>query len=445
MIAAPCSGAGKSLITLCLLSGFARRGLALSSVKIGPDYIDAAFHREASGGVCVNLDGWAMRTDVLLETAAFASVDADLLLAEGVMGMFDGARDGAGSSADVAAAMGWNVVLVVDGRGTGRSIGALVKGFANFRDDICVGGVLLNRVRSPLHQKLLEEGCRDAGVEVLGAIPEDAGLHLPHRHLGLVQAAEHPDLKELLHRGAEIAEKHIDMDRMLALARPLKNVPAPKAGAPFTPPAQNIAVAKDIAFAFTYPSWFTAWRNAGAEVSFFSPLCDEAPREDCDFVFLPGGYPELHAERLANASNFLRGLQSAQKRGAMIYGECGGYIVLGEGLTDEHGERHAFAGLLPLETRFGGERTLGYRRARLLADGFLGAQGDGFRGHEFHFVAEVAPAGAPPAPLFEITPPDFAGEAAAAHIAGMRTGKVMGSFLHLIDRCASTSAGATLP
>lgn len=430
---------------MCLLSGFARQGVKLSSVKIGPDYIDAAFHREASGGVCVNLDGWAMRTDVLHGMAAFASMNADLLLAEGVMGMFDGARDGTGSSADVAAATGWNVVLVADGRGTGRSIGALVKGFANFRDDVCVGGVLLNRVRSPLHRKLLEEGCRDAGVEVLGAIPEEAGLHLPHRHLGLVQAAEHPDLKELLRQGAEIAEKHVHMSRILDLARPLKNTPAPKPCAPFTPPAQNIAVAKDIAFAFTYPSWFTAWRDAGAEVSFFSPLCDEAPREDCDFIFLPGGYPELHAARIANASNFLRGLQSAQKRGVMIYGECGGYIVLGEGLTDEHGKRHAFAGLLPLESRFGGERTLGYRRARLLADGFLGAEGDGFCGHEFHFVTEISPAGAISAPLFEIAPPDFTDEATTTHVIGMRMGKVMGSFLHLIDRCALTSTGATWP
>ena len=445
IIAAPCSGAGKSLTTLCLLSGFARRGVALSSVKIGPDYIDTAFHRKASGGVCVNLDGWAMRADVLCEMAAFASMDADLLLAEGVMGMFDGARDGTGSSADIAAATGWNVVLVVDGRGTGRSIGALVKGFASFRDDVCVSGVLLNRVRSPLHQKLLEEGCRNADIEVLGAIPEDAGLHLPHRHLGLVQAAEHPDLKKLLRQGAEIAEKHTNMDRILALARPLKNIPAPKPNVPFPPPAQNIAIAKDIAFAFTYPSWFAAWRDAGAEISFFSPLCDEAPRENCDFIFLPGGYPELHAAQLANASNFLRGLQSAQKRGAMIYGECGGYIVLGEGLTDEHGKRHAFAGLLPLETRFGGERTLGYRRARLLADGFLGTEGDGFRGHEFHFVTEIAPVGALPAPLFEITPPDSADEAATTRIAGMRAGKVMGSFLHLIDRCAPPLTGKTLP
>ena len=445
MIAAPCSGAGKSLVTLCLLSGFARRGVALSSVKIGPDYIDTAFHREASRGVCVNLDGWAMRAGVLREMAAFASMDADLLLAEGVMGLFDGARDGTGSSADVAAATGWNIILVVDGRGTGRSIGALLEGFANFRKDVCVSGVLLNRVRSPLHRKLLEQGCHDANVEVLGAIPEDAGLHLPHRHLGLVQAAEHPDLKALLRRGADIAEKHVDMERLLALAVPLKNAPSPKPHAPFLPPAQRIAVAKDTAFAFTYPGWFAAWRDAGAEISFFSPLSDESPCENCDFIFLPGGYPELHAAQIASASNFLGGLRSAQKRGVMIYGECGGYIVLGKGLTDEHGERHAFAGLLPLETRFKGERTLGYRNARLLADGFLGAKGNSFRGHEFHFVEERTRTNGFPPPLFEIAPPDFTGEVVTTFDTGMRAGKVMGSFLHLIDCHAPSLTDAILP
>ena len=436
MITAPCSGAGKSLVTLCLLSGFARRGIALSSVKIGPDYIDAAFHREASGGVCVNLDGWAMRPGVLREMAAFASMDSDLLLAEGVMGMFDGARDGVGSSADVAAVTGWNVMLVVDGRGTGRSIGALAGGFANFRDDVCVSGVLLNRVSSPLHRKLLEQGCHDIGIEVLGAIPEDAGLHLPHRHLGLVQAAEHSDLKALLRRGADIAEKHVNMERLLALAVPLKDAPSPKPHAPFPPPAQRIAVAEDIAFTFTYPGWFAAWRDAGAEISFFSPLGDESPSKDCDFIFLPGGYPELHAGRLTGALNFLCGLRSAQKRGATIYGECGGYIMLGKGLTDEHGKRHAFAGLLPLETRFGRERTLGYRNARLLADSFLGAKGDSFRGHEFHFVSETTRVNALLPPLFEVTSPDSSGEATTILNAGMRKGKVMGSFLHLIGRHA---------
>ena len=395
--------------------------------------------------MCVNLDGWAMRTEVLHEMAAFASMDTELLIAEGVMGMFDGARNGAGSSADIASEMGWSIVMVVDGRGTGRSIGALVKGFANFRDDVCLNGVLLNHVRSPLHQKLLEEGCHEAGTEVLGVIPEDSKLHIPHRHLGLVQATEHPDLKELLHHGAGIAEKYINMERLLALARPLKNPLTPRPHAPFTPPAQRISVAKDIAFAFAYPSWFAAWRDAGAEISFFSPLGDEAPDDATEFIFLPGGYPELHAGRLSDASTFLHGLKSAQKRGAMIYGECGGYIVLGEGLTDEYGGRHALAGLLPLETCCGGRRTLGYRNARLIADSFLGLGGDSFRGHEFHFVTEIIRVGNSPPPLFKITPPDFAEETTAAYAAGMRVGKVAGSFLHLIDRYAPVSTGANAP
>ena len=436
LIAAPRSGSGKSLLTLCLLAAYARRGVRVASAKVGPDYIDTEFHRAASGGVCVNLDAWAMRPRVLQELAAMASADADLLLAEGVMGLFDGARDGSGSSADVARMTGWSVVLLLDGRGTGHSVGAMVKGFAEFREDINLAGVLLNRVASPLHRRLLEEGCREAGVEVLGAFPEDSRLQLPHRHLGLVQAGEHPDLNRFLQLGAQLAEEHIDLERLQGLARHLPKTSAPKPHAPFAPPAQRIAVAKDIAFAFTYPSWFDAWRDAGAEVSFFSPLAGEAPCADAEFIFLPGGYPELHAGRLAAASNFLQGLRDAERRGGRIYGECGGYIVLGKGLQDEAGERHAFAGLLPLETRFQREhRTLGYRHARLLADGFLGAKQDIFRGHEFHFVAEQ-PHSKQAEAIFEVSPPVMEGETPAPRPSGMRAGKVAGSFLHLIDRAA---------
>lgn len=413
--------------------------MRVASAKVGPDYIDAAFQRAASGGVCVNLDAWGMRPQVLMELAASASIGGvQLLVAEGAMGLFDGARDGSGTTADIAKMTGWPIVLVVDGRGTGQSVGAMIKGFDDFRKDVSISAVLLNRIASPLHRRLLEAGCREAGIEVVGAIPESRPLHLPHRHLGLVQANEHPDLEAFLELGARTAEGNIDMERLLVLARPLFSSPVPKPHAPFPPPAQHIAVAKDVAFAFSYPAWFDAWRQAGAEISFFSPLANQAPREDAGFIFLPGGYPELYAGRLAASFRFLQGLRDGASRGAFIYGECGGYLAMGRGLTDKRGTRHELTGLLPLESRFQQARNLGYRRIRLSAKGFLGEREDEFRGHEFHFVEEMlrdcqSSTDLVP-PLFSILPPCQDGEEEPQRPAGMRVGNIMGSFLHLIDR-----------
>lgn len=439
LIAAPNSGSGKSLLTLCLLAGFAKHGMRLASAKIGPDYIDAAFQRAASRGICINLDAWSMRPRVLLELAAFASTrGAQLLIAEGVMGLFDGARDGFGTTADIARMTGWPIILVVDGRGIGHSVGAIIKGFNEFRKEITISGILLNRVTSPLHYRLLESGCREIGMEIMGAFPESPSLRLPHRHLGLVQADEHSDLEAFLQTGAKMAERYIDLERLLALAHPLVTPTVPRSHAPFPPPAQHIAIANDVAFSFVYPIWFDAWRKAGAEISFFSPLADEAPSEYAEFIFLPGGYPELHSGRLAAATRFLQGLRDGANRGATIYGECGGYLALGRGLIDKKGERFELAGLLPLEGRFQNVRHLGYRRIRLLANGFLGKHEENFRGHEFHYADELPQIRRTSVnsvePLFSVQPPCHEGEHIQPSLVGMKIGRVMGSFLHLVDR-----------
>lgn len=442
LLAAPHSASGKSLVCLSLLAAYAARGVSVASVKVGPDYIDAAFHRAASGGSCVNLDGWGMRRETLERLAGFAGEGAEMVVAEGVMGLFDGARDGTGSTADIAALTGWPVVLVVDGRGMGHSIGALVKGFAAFRQEVRVRGVILNRVASPLHRRLLERGCVEAGLAVFGALPEEPGLRIPHRHLGLVQAEEHPDLPAVLELGARLAREHLDLDGLLGLARsgsPVIGQGERDADAPFAPPAQHMAVARDAAFSFLYSHWLAAWRRAGATLSFFSPLADESPDSQAGFVFLPGGYPELHAGRLAAASRFLAGLKAAAQRGSIVYGECGGYMMLGRSLQDAEGGTHAGAGLLPLESRFPAGRALGYRHMRVVADGFLGGAGAAFRGHEFHFAAEAPASGKRSPPLFQIRPPSEGEDTPSLQAVGMRVGQVMGSFAHLIDRAPSES------
>ena len=432
ILAAPASGSGKTVLTLGLLRHLRDRGVPLSSLKAGPDYIDPAFHAAACGAPCRNMDTWAMRPATLAAIAARAGAAGGLVLAEGVMGLFDGAAGaapgGPGSSAELARATGWPVVLAVDAKGMGASAAALVQGFAGYQHDIGLAGVIFNRVGGARHEALLRAACAPLGIPVLGCVPRDQDLVLPERHLGLVQAGEHPALEAFLARAGEILGAHVDIEALSALARPCSRA-AHAAEPPLPPLGRRIAVARDLAFAFAYPHLLEAWRAAGAEIEFFSPLADQAPGPEAEAVFLPGGYPELHAGRLAGNAGFLEGLRAAAARGARVYGECGGYMVLGRGLIDAGGTRHAMAGLLPLETSFARPRRhLGYREAELLAEAPLGAAGARFRGHEFHFAEILGAEG--DSPLFRSR--DSRGQDLGP--AGGRSGRVFGSFLHLVDR-----------
>lgn len=428
LIAAPASGSGKTVTTLALLRHFRNQGVAVVSVKAGPDYIDPAFHAVASGRVCRNLDTWAMRPATIAQLVHEAARDAGLVIGEGVMGLFDGAADGGGSTASLAQLTGWPVVLVVDARGMAASAAALVEGFMNHRPEVEIAGVIFNRIGGGSHAAILEQACRPLGLPVLGAIPRAENLALPERHLGLVQAAEHPDLEAFLDTAANIVAEHLDLERLAALARPAQI--EGNSGTPALPTlGQRIAVARDRAFAFSYPFVLDGWRAAGAELRFFSPLEDEAPDNDADAVYLPGGYPELHAGRLAGNRRFLEGLRDAAGRGAVVYGECGGFMALGQGLVDGEGKRHAMAGLLPVETSFAEPKlTLGYREAFTDTAGAFGPAGTRFRGHEFHFARLMEPENG--MPLFRCR--NASGDEIGG--AGLRAGKVMGSFLHLVDR-----------
>jgi cobyrinic acid a,c-diamide synthase len=437
IIAAPASGSGKTVVTLAVLRAFARAGLRVSSFKVGPDYIDPAFHAAATGRPCFNLDLWAMRPSTLAHLLERLSVDSDLIIGEGVMGLFDGAADGTGSTADVAAVTGWPVVLVVDVRGQAASAAAVVHGFASHRADVAVTGVVFNRVGGAAHVDVLRRATEPLGLPVLGFVPRDGNLALPERHLGLVQAAERNGLHLFLDAAADVADRHLDLALLRSLARPATRtaLDGGRRGAGLPPLGQRIAVARDVAFAFAYPAQLDAWRAAGATLSFFSPLADEAPAADADAVFLPGGYPELHADRIAASTAFLGGLQKAAARGAAVYGECGGYMVLGELLTDADGRTHAMAGLLPLTTSFAERRLhLGYRQARLATPCALGAAGSEYRGHEFHY-AVIRDEG-PGEPLLACR--DARG--ALLGDGGRRRGGVMGSFIHLIDRVERNAA-----
>ena len=429
MIAAPRSGSGKTTIALGLLRAFRRRGLSVVGLKSGPDYIDPAFHAAASGVEGVNLNSWAMAPHLLAALAGRASAGRALALCEASMGLFDGvpsARGRSGSSADVAAALGMPVLLVVDVSGQAQSAAAVVKGCATYDRRLKVAGVIVNRVGSERHRRLAVDAIEALGLPVIGALPRSEAIALPERHLGLVQAGETEALDARLEAIADFVEAHVDCSRAMAIAGDLGFAREPPGAVALRPPGQRIALAHDEAFSFIYPHLADGWRAAGAEIVAFSPLADEPPPADCDICWLPGGYPELHGGRLAAAERFRGGLRRfAGTR--PVHGECGGYMALGASLVDASGESHRMAGLLDVETSFAKRRmTLGYREARLAADCALGARGAALRGHEFHY-ATIASAGSDD-PFAFVT--DAYGVAASPQ--GSRRGLVTGSFFHVI-------------
>lgn len=425
IISAPASGAGKTMVTLGLLAAFRARGLAVQPFKNGPDYIDPAFHAAAAGRPSFNLDSWAM-SEARMAGLCDVARDADLVIAEGSMGLFDGVASpgeaGNGASAQLSAMAGWPVVLVVDVSGQAQSAAAVALGFARMAPDVRLAGVILNKVASPRHEALVRDGMAQVGITVLGALPRRTDLTLPERHLGLVQAGEHAGLEETLAALGAFVGEHVDLESLRGHA---SGGFAPEAPLAVPPPGQRVALAWDAAFSFVYPHLLAGWRAAGAQILPFSPLADEAPDESADVCWLPGGYPELHAGRLSEADTFRNGLNAfAQTR--PVHGECGGYMAMGQGLIDGQGTAHRMAGLLGLETSFARRKMhLGYRLARLTAAMPGHDAGAALRGHEFHYATIL---NQPDAPLAHVV--DANG--AAVPETGSRRGLATGTFFHLI-------------
>jgi cobyrinic acid a,c-diamide synthase len=430
IIAAPASGTGKTTVMLGLLAALRARGLVVQPFKNGPDYIDPAFHRAASGRESFNLDSWAM-PGAMLDGMLAAPGPADLILAEGSMGLFDGVAApgaaGIGATADLAQRMGWPVVLVIDASGQAQTAAAVAQGLSRFRTGVTVAGVILNRIASPRHEALVRVGMAEAGLPVLGVLPKRAAIAMPERHLGLVQAEEQPALAALIAEAAQLMREGVDLDALVAAAGSHANAtPGPK----IVPPGQRIALARDAAFSFVYPHLLHGWRAAGAEVLPFSPLANEAPDTGACICWLPGGYPELHGATLAGADRFRSGLRAfAETR--PVHGECGGYMAMGAVIVGKDGTRFPMAGLLDLVTSFETRKMhLGYRQAQL-RQGIPGHPAmTALRGHEFHYSTILEQ---PDAPLAEVT--DATG-AAVPETGSYRLqpggGLSTGTFFHLI-------------
>lgn len=428
MIAAPRSGSGKTTVTLGLLRALVRLGHKVGSFKCGPDYIDPAFHKIATGRSSYNLDSWTMTGEVLDRNFARGTKGADLVIAEGSMGLFDAVAsigaNGDGASSDIAARFGLPVVLVIDTSGQSQSAGAVALGFRDFNPEVKIAGVILGNVASERHSMLATIGVEKAGMKVFGALPRGGVPTIPERHLGLVQASEIGGVSEMIDALADSMEKHLDIEGILSAASPI--IYSNPESRILKPESTKIALAQDAAFSFIYEHMLADWQEQGIEIFPFSPLADEAPDMNAAMCWLPGGYPELYAEKLAGNHKFLQGICEFAAKNP-VHGECGGYMVLGEAIIDADGKQWKMAGLLPLVTSFAKRKlNLGYRALRLNMDLPIGRKNELVRGHEFHYSSIVSQGKA-----------ESIGEVTDANCkvlgsAGMRVGNVSGTFFHKV-------------
>lgn len=385
LLAAPRSGSGKTTMTCALLMALKRRGCAPCAFKSGPDYIDPMFHRAVLGVESRSLDLFFSAPETVRTLYARGAAGHGAAVCEGAMGFYDGL----GGVSDRASA--WHladtldlpVLLVVEPKGQSLTLAAELNGLVNFRTPSHIAGILLNNCTARMHALLAPMLEKETGLPVLGFLPKLPEAVIGSRHLGLYTAAEVENLQQKLALLADAAEEHIDWPRLLALCE--KEPPALPVQ-PETPPARvRIAVARDEAFCFTYAETLEAFRDAGAEVVFFSPLRDTALPENIGGLYLPGGYPELHARELSENTSLLREIKQKIESGLPTAAECGGFLYLGQSLTDAEGQSWPMAGVLPGEAKDAGRLVrFGYAALSADSDSMLFRAGESFPIHEFH-------------------------------------------------------------
>ncbi len=411
IVAAPASGSGKTSVTLGLARAARLRGLRVQCFKVGPDFLDPTYLTCASGKDALNLDSWMSGSEYVIQRYTKTCSENDLVLIEGVMGLFDGANPESldGSTAALAQLLNIPVLLVVPAQGMALSIAALVQGMHTFAPGVGVGGVIANFVGSAKHGELLQAALSAYGQPpLLGALVKGALPPLPSRHLGLHSADEVADLDTHLDALAQVLENSLDLSALFANEQQQKNqadfgsfgtsaskLTAEGGIAPVTtenakwnssPQGVRIGVASDAAFRFVYPDNLQALRSAGAELVFFSPLQDSALPENLQGIYLPGGYPELHAAELAANAPMLTAMREAIGAGLAVYAECGGLLYMSQGIENLDGSFHRFLGILPVRARMLAKRkALGYCEVTTRTDTCLGPAGTVLRGHEFHY------------------------------------------------------------
>lgn len=394
------SGCGKTTVTAAALQALTARKMKLAPYKCGPDYIDPMFHRRITGNPSINLDSVFLEPEKLRRIFTWHMKKKDMALIEGVMGYYDGQGGGSkGSSYHVASITKTPVVLVVRPEGTALSVAAIIQGFKNFREDSMIRGVILNGVREGMYnfyRKLVEE---ETGLKVYGFLPKDSKVSLESRHLGLVTAAEQERLSEKLSVLGELAEKYMDLDGLLTLAKTAEPMAAEDAYGTISPVGHvRLAVAMDEAFCFYYEDNLELLRRLGAELVPFSPIRDVHLPEDIRGIYLGGGYPELYAKELSENERMKEDIRQAAGRGLPIIGECGGYMYLSESIQNENMQKRdtsngggglwPMVGIVPGKCRMMGKLgPFGYVTGTGRKDSLIGLAGERFMAHEFHYSA----------------------------------------------------------
>ena len=425
VIAGTASGAGKTSIACGVIGAMRARGMAVQGFKVGPDYIDPSYHRMASGRTGRNLDAFLSGPDLIAPLFRHGAQGAGLAVVEGVMGLFDGVT-GQGelaSTAHVAKLLGAPVILVVDGSSIARSVAAVVHGYRTFDAEVDVAGVILNRLGSEHHERILRDAIAPLGVPVVGALRRDAELRVPERHLGLVPADEWgAHSREALDALADRVARHVDLDAVLTLARGA----APLAGPTWSPepegaPARaRIAIAMGPAFAFHYAENLELLTAAGAELVPFDPLCDERLPEGAGGLILAGGFPESFGDELAANARLRSEIAAFARSGRPVVAECGGLLYLCHDL-----DGHPMCGVVPARGRMTGRLSLGYREAEAVATSPYLEAGERLRGHEFHHSA------VDPLPGWDDSPAWTLSARGARRPEGFAAGGVHASYLHV--------------
>ena len=425
LIAAPQSGSGKTTITCGILAALKKRGLRVQAYKVGPDYIDPGYLAAASGRPAHNLDTWLTGADAMKRIFAETADSADIAIVEGVMGLYDGGQNGISSSAEIAGILGLPVLLVIDAKAMGESAAALALGFREYDKNIKIDGVLLNRLGSDNHRRIITEAMSRINMPVVGAVMRDDSVSVSERHLGLLPKEENED-KSQLDKLAAIIEKSVDLDALLKIAGLSKAISVSDAHRTDCVKKVRIAIAKDKAFSFYYPESLSELERAGAEMVFFSPLNDKAV-PTADGIIFGGGFPEMFAAQLADNRPMLASIAAVANAGTPIYAECGGFMYLTQGLTDFEGCLHRMAGIVPVRCKMNDKlKTVGYVEAKALGDNVLCRKGTVLRGHEFHFSSmEQEASDFPHAYLFT---KKRSGE---QYEAGYMDKNILASYLHL--------------
>lgn len=392
IIAATQSGSGKTTITAGLLAALKRRGLKVQSYKVGPDYIDTGWHSLASGKISHNLDSWLVGEDKLKEIFTATADGADISIIEGVMGLYDGGRGGISSTAEISKLLNAPVVLVIDAKSMGTSAAAVALGFREFDKTINFAGVILNRLGSDSHRKMIVDALDKIGIKCFGAIKRNDEFILPERHLGLVPTTEN-NSADVIEKICAAVESQVDVDALISLSKnsaPLeKFICIEKFSTTI-----KIAVAKDEAFSFYYGESLRELERLGAEIVFFSPLNDEHLPENISGLIIGGGFPEMFAARLEQNKKIRADIFHAAESGLPIFAECGGFMYLMRELIDFSGKSFEMCGVLDGKATMTDKlQTVGYVEAEILSDCVIGKAGNKIRAHEFHFSKELETAG----------------------------------------------------